>query len=168
MAMAAVVLIVFPVLMAYAGVSDLLTMTIPNNVSLPLAAGFAVLAAGGALSLDAVALHVAAGALVLAMGCALFACGWIGGGDAKLAAVTSLWLGFGNLVDYLFIASVGGGLLTLVVLVARSAPLPAFALGWRWLERIRMARTVPYGIALAAAALIIYPRCEIWAAALAG
>jgi prepilin peptidase CpaA len=168
MAMAAIVLIVFPVLMAYAGVSDLLTMTIPNKLSLALAAVFSVLAAGGALSLDAIALHVAAGALVLAIGCALFACGWIGGGDAKLAAVTSLWLGFGNLLDYFFIASVGGGVLTLIVLVARGAPLPVFALGWRWLERIRMARKVPYGIALAASALIVYPHCEIWAAALAG
>ena len=64
-------------------------------------------------------------ALPARAGFACFAFGWIGGGDAKLAAVTSLWLGFGNLLDYFFIASIGGGLLTLLVLVARSAPLPA-------------------------------------------
>ena len=161
-------LILFPALMAYAAASDLLTMTIPNKLSLGLFAGFIVLAFFGNLTLEALTLHVAAGAVVLAVGFVFFARGWVGGGDVKLAAVTSLWLGFGNLVDYLFIASLGGGLLTLAVLVARSAPLPVFALGWRWLERIRMARKVPYGIALAASALIVYPRCEIWAAALAG
>jgi prepilin peptidase CpaA len=163
-----VTLIIFPALMAYAAASDLLTMTIPNKLSLVLVIGFAALALGGGLSVEAIALHVGAGALVLIIGFLLFACGWIGGGDAKLAAVTSLWLGFGNLLDYFFIASIGGGVLTLIVLLARSAPLPVFALGWRWLERIRMARKVPYGIALAASALIVYPHCEIWAAAIAG
>src|SRR3954466_668693 len=133
-----VTLIIFPALMAYAAASDLLTMTIPNKLSLALMIGFAALALGGGLSAEAIAAHVGAGALVLAIGCALFACGWIGGGDAKLAAVTSLWLGFGSLLDYFFIASVGGGVLTLIVLVARGAPLPVFALGWRWLERSQM------------------------------
>lgn len=162
----ALLLVVFPALMAYAAVSDLLTMTIPNKLSLALVAGFAALALGGGLPLEAIALHAGAGALVLAVGFALFAFGWIGGGDAKLAAATALWLGFGTLPEYLFIASLAGGVLTLAVLAAR-APLPAFALGWQWLERIRQARTVPYGIALAASALVVYPHCEIWAVALA-
>ena len=30
-----------------------------------------------------------------------FARGWIGGGDAKLAAATALWLGFDQLLNYL-------------------------------------------------------------------
>jgi prepilin peptidase CpaA len=153
--------------MAYAAASDLLTMTIPNKLSLALIAGFAVLALAGGLSLQAVVLHAGAGAVVLAGSFALFACGWIGGGDAKLAAAISLWLGFGSLPEYLFLTSIWGGVLTVVIMAARCAPVPAFALGWRWLERIRTARTVPYGIALAVAAVIVYPHCEIWAAALA-
>jgi prepilin peptidase CpaA len=160
-------LVVFPALMAYAAASDLLTMTIPNKLSLALVAGFAVLALAGGLSLQAIAMHAGAGAVVLAGSFALFACGWIGGGDAKLAAATSLWLGFGALPEYLFVTSICGGVLTLVIMAARCAPVPAFALGWRWLERIRTVRTVPYGIALAAAALVVYPHCEIWVAALA-
>jgi prepilin peptidase CpaA len=160
-------LVVFPALMAYAAASDLLTMTIPNKLSLALVAGFAVLALAGGLSLQAIAMHAGAGAVVLAGSFALFACGWIGGGDAKLAAATGLWLGFGALPEYLFLTSICGGVLTLVVMAARGAPVPTFALGWQWLERIRTARTVPYGIALAAAALMVYPHCEIWAAALA-
>jgi prepilin peptidase CpaA len=160
-------LVVFPALMAYAAASDLLTMTIPNKLSLALVAGFVVLALVAGLPLQAIVLHAGAGAAVLAGSFALFACGWIGGGDAKLAAATGLWLGFGALPEYLFLTSICGGVLTLVIMAARRAPVPAFTLGWQWLERIRTARTVPYGIALAAAALMVYPHCEIWAAALA-
>jgi prepilin peptidase CpaA len=161
-------LVVFPVLMAYAAASDLLTMTIPNRVSLALVAGFLALAVMGGLAPQAILLHVLAGGLVLAVTFAMFACGWIGGGDAKLAAATALWLGFGALPDYLFIASLGGGVLTLAILALRFFPLPAFALGWAWLSRMHDRRTgVPYGIALAAAALVVYPQSEIWAAALA-
>lgn len=160
-------LVVFPALMAYAAASDLLTMTIPNKISLALCAGFFLLAFYCGLPLEAMASHAGAGALVLAVGFALFACGWIGGGDAKLAAATSLWLGFGTLPEYLFLASLGGGLLTLAIIGARSLSLPAFALGWQWWERIRTARTIPYGIALAASALAVYPHSDIWANALA-
>ena len=159
-------LVVFPALMAYAAASDLLTMTIPNKLSIALVAVFLVLAPSGGLSLHEMAFHAGAGAIVLAVGFTLFACGWIGGGDAKLAAATSLWLGFGALPEYLLVASLGGGVLTLAIVVARLAPVPFFAAGWQWLERIRTARTVPYGIALAAAALIVYPHSDIWAAAL--
>lgn len=161
------VLVVFPTLMAYAGASDLLTMTIPNKLSLALMVGFAVLAVLGGMTAEAILYHLAAGACVLAITFAFFAFGWIGGGDAKLASATALWLGFGPLPDYLFVAALGGGLLTLAVLALRWAPLPKFALGWRWLSRIHHRESgVPYGIALAAAALAVYPQTEIWTAAL--
>jgi prepilin peptidase CpaA len=161
------VLVIFPVLMAYAAVSDLLTMTIPNQLSIALIAGFLALACIGGMPAQAVLLHVLAGALVLAVTFGMFAAGWIGGGDAKLAAATALWLGFGTLPDYLFIAALGGGALTLAILLLRRYPLPSFALGWTWLSRIHDTRSgVPYGIALAAAALVVYPQSEIWTAAL--
>jgi prepilin peptidase CpaA len=160
-------LLVFPALMAYAAASDLLTMTIPNRLSLALAAGFAVFAILGGLPLAAILLHLGAGAAVLAASFALFAFGWIGGGDAKLAAATALWLGFGSLVEYLFIASLAGGALTFAILILRKHPLPAFAVRWDWLSRLHEPKTgVPYGIALAAAALFIFPRTAIWSAVL--
>ena len=161
-------LVLFPVLMAYAAASDLLTMTIPNRLSLALVAGFLLLAWIGGLAPQAILLHVLAGAMVLAGTFAMFAFGWIGGGDAKLAAATALWLGFGLLAEYLFTAAIGGGLLTIAILLLRAVPLPGFALGWAWLCRMHDRRTgVPYGIALAAAALVVYPQSELWTAALA-
>src|SRR3954451_24241235 len=90
----AALLLVFPGLMAYAAASDLLTMTIPNRRSLALVAAFALFAVASGVSAEAMLLHLAAGAVVLAGTFAMFAFGWIGGGDAKLAAVTALWLGF--------------------------------------------------------------------------
>ena len=56
----AALLVVFPCLVAFAGASDLFTMTIPNRVSLLLVAGFAVLAPAVGLAPAAVGFHVAA------------------------------------------------------------------------------------------------------------
>jgi len=158
-------LLVFPALMAYAAASDLLTMTIPNRLSLALVAAFAVFAVASGLSAHAALLHVAAGAAVLALTFALFGFGWIGGGDAKLAAATALWLGFDTLMEYFLVAPIAGGGLTLAILALRKLPLPAIALRWDWLSRLHHPKTgVPYGIALALAALVVYPHTAIWGA----
>jgi prepilin peptidase CpaA len=91
-----------------------------------------------------------------------FACGWIGGGDAKLAAVTALWLGFDQLLNYLLYASLVGGAMTLLMIRLRMMPLPAALQGQEWAERLHQPQGgVPYGIALAAAALVVYPH-TIW------
>ncbi|OJY37420.1 MAG: peptidase, partial [Rhizobiales bacterium 65-9] len=143
-------LFVFPALMAYAAMSDMLTMTIPNRVSIALVGGFALVAILGGVPLPTVAIHVLAGFLVLVMTFGMFAAGWIGGGDAKLAAATALWLGFGGLLEYAVISAVAGGVLTVVLLSLRNYPLPAFAASWEWSRRLHNARTgVPYGLALA-------------------
>jgi prepilin peptidase CpaA len=151
--------------MAFAAASDLFTMTIPNRVSLALIAAFAALAMFGGLPWQTIAIHLAAGFVVLAVAFGLFSFGWIGGGDAKLAAATALWLGFGTLLDYLLISTVAGGSLTLAILSIRSIYLPPFTFGWHWLERLHDRKTgVPYGIALAGAGLAVYPHSPIWVA----
>jgi prepilin peptidase CpaA len=160
-------LLLFPALMAFAASSDLLTMAISNKVSLALTAGFLVLAPAAGMGIGEVGMHVVAGCSALAATFCLFACGWIGGGDAKLAAATALWLGFDQLLPYLFVASLLGGALTLLVLQFRLFPLPNALQGTSWAERLhRKDAGVPYGIALAAAALIVYPD-TIWMHALA-
>ncbi|MGH6664478.1 MAG: A24 family peptidase, partial [Pseudolabrys sp.] len=101
----AIRLLLFPALMAFAASSDLLTMTISNRISLALTGGFAVLALATGMGLPAIGMHLAAAALVLTIAFTCFAFGWIGGGDAKLAAATALWFGFDYLLDYLVYAS---------------------------------------------------------------
>ena len=122
-------LIVFPALMAYAAASDLLTMRIPNWLSLALVAAFAFIVAAGGLPWEALPMHAAAAALVLAVCFALFAFGWMGGGDAKLAAATALWLGFPSLMDYLLMAALAGGVLTARHPRAARLAAAAFRLG---------------------------------------
>jgi prepilin peptidase CpaA len=152
-------LLLFPALMAFAASSDLLTMTISNRLSIALAGGFGVLTIISGMALPAIGWHLAAGALVLVVSFVLFAQGWIGGGDAKLAAATALWFGFDHLLDYLLYASLFGGALTLLLLQFRHLRLPAKLAQQEWIQRLHEPTTgVPYGIALAAAALVVYPQ----------
>jgi prepilin peptidase CpaA len=84
--------------------------------------------------------------------------GWIGGGDAKLFAATTLWLGPQALFSYSLTTALIGGALTFAILLLRSMPLPMALAGQGWLVRLHDAKEgVPYGIALAAAGLLIYP-----------
>jgi prepilin peptidase CpaA len=154
-------LLLFPALMAFAAVSDLFTMTISNRVSLALVAGFLVLAPFSGIAPYDMLLHAGAGALVLAVTFACFAMGWVGGGDAKMAASVALWFGFGHLLNYLVYASLFGGALTLVLLQFRQWPLPYSLAGQSWLLRLHAKESgIPYGIALAVGALMIYPETE--------
>ena len=152
-------LLLFPALMAFAASSDLLTMTISNRLSLALAGGFFLLTLVTGMSLAAIGMHLAAAALVLVFSFGFFSQGWIGGGDAKLAATTALWFGFDYLLDYLIYASLFGGVLTLVLIQFRQLPLPAALARQPWILRLHETGAgIPYGIALAAAALADYPK----------
>ena len=154
-------LLLFPALMAFAAASDLFTMTISNRVSLALAAGFLALGLLSGMAASDILSHVGAGAAVLAVAFTCFAMGWVGGGDAKIAAAAALWFGFADLMNYLVYASLFGGALTLLLLQFRQWPLPYPFTGQAWLMRLHAKETgIPYGIALAIGALMIYPETE--------
>jgi prepilin peptidase CpaA len=156
-------MLLFPLGMAFAASSDLLTMRISNKLVLLLAAGFCVVAISINLPLQQFAMHVTCALVVLAVGFALFALRWIGGGDAKLAAATTLWLGFGLTLPYLVYAALLGGVLTLLILVLRNMPLTPFLARFRWLERLHDRKSgVPYGIALALAGMLTYTNSTIF------
>ena len=161
--MSTLALLLFPAGMALAASSDLLTMRISNKLVLFLVASFCVLAIAINLPLQQFAMHVACALVVLAAGFAFFALRWVGGGDAKLAAATTLWLGFGLTLPYLIYAALLGGALTLAILVLRRMPLTPFLARYRWLERLHDSKTgVPYGIALAVAGLLTYSNSAIF------
>lgn len=158
MLMDAVRLLLFPALMAFAASSDLFTMTISNRLSLALAGGFVLVALITGMSLAALGMHLAAATLVLVIAFGFFTQGWIGGGDAKLAAATALWFGFEHLLDYMIYAAMFGGVLTLLLLQFRKLPLPDPLARQPWIQRLHeTGGGVPYGIALAGAALLVYP-----------
>jgi prepilin peptidase CpaA len=156
-------LIVFPLLMIFAALADLFTMTIPNRVSLILIAAYFGLALYLHLPLQTIALHASCGVAMLSLTFTLFCLRWIGGGDAKLAAATALWLGWGLLFQYGLVASLAGGALTLAILELRRHDLPEKLLKIEFLARLAEKNGgVPYGIALAVAGLVIYPQSLLW------
>ena len=157
----AISLTLFPAMMAFAASSDLFTMTIANRVSLILVGGFFLLAVLTGVSGTDMLTHAGVAAAVLVVAFLCFTRGWIGGGDAKLAAATVLWIGLGHLADYFVYASLLGGALTILVIQYRAMPMPRLLLGREWAERLhRPDCGVPYGIALAIAALWVYPQTE--------
>ena len=144
--------------MAFAGAMDFFTMTIPNRVSLALIAGFAVVAAMAGAPWMLVANHVAAGLLFLGVGIFMFSMGWLGGGDAKLLAAAALWLGFDSLFPYITLVTILGGALAIGLLAFRNITPPVWLMGQEWALRLHDRRGgIPYGIALAGAALWVYP-----------
>ncbi len=155
----ALIFVVFPFSMAFAAVSDLLSMTIQNRVSIVLIASFALIAPLTGMEWSVYAMHWAACVAVLLVTFALFAFGGMGGGDAKLMAATALWMGFTPaLLQYLVIAAFLGGLLTLAILAFRASSVSVLTGANRILPHISDSKTgVPYGIALGAAGLIVCP-----------
>src|SRR5205807_1045190 len=132
----AIRLFLFPAMMAFAASSDLLTMTISNRVSVALLAGFFIMAALIGMSGEQVMWHAGTALGVLTVAFVFFACGWIGGGDAKLAAATALWLGPEQMMNYFLYASILGGILTFAMIRFRLIPLPGILVGREWAERL--------------------------------
>jgi prepilin peptidase CpaA len=159
----AIAFFVFPLGLAFGAANDLLTMTISNKLTLGLVVLFVILAPITGMDLRAFGMHWAAGGIVLAVAFACFAFGWIGGGDAKFAAVATLWVGWENALDFIGLASIFGGALTLLILLFRRSVLPAFIIRQPWVQRLHKEKAgVPYGVALAAAGLVVYPH-TVWA-----
>jgi prepilin peptidase CpaA len=161
------VLFVLPALLAAAAGFDLATYTIPNFISLALALAFAAFAFAAGISAAGFSFyllggHLLAGLIALVVAFALFALGYIGGGDAKLFACVALWLGLRDLPAYALACSVLGGLLTLALLIVRQWPLPAFLARQGWIITLHEKSSgIPYGVALAAGALAVLPHAEI-------
>ena len=159
-----IALFIFPVLMAYAAASDLLTMRIANWLVALIAVGYFALALIAQLSWTEIGYSVGAAVIVLVIAFAFFAFGWIGGGDAKLVSATTLWVGFGLMAPYLIYAALLGGGLTLLDSSRCAAyPLPAWLQRHKWIDRLHDPKSgVPYGITLAIAGLLVYPETPIF------
>jgi prepilin peptidase CpaA len=154
--LALVALAIYAVALAAAGLSDVARYQIPNSSSVALVVAFAVFAP--ALPFAVTAWHVSTGLAVLVATAVGFALRLMGGGDAKLIAATALWMGWRNLVPFVLLMVLAGGLVGLVLLAARRLAPDPVAPG-RWYSRV-LARDegVPYGLAIALAGLALLPR----------
>ncbi|SCY72871.1 A24 family peptidase [Microvirga guangxiensis] len=142
----------------WAGLMDLATMKIRNELVLFLLAIYAALAPLAGFGAVQIGLSAAVAFAALICTFIFFSLRWIGGGDAKLISVVILWLGAEHVLPYVLSMAIFGGVLTLILLRFRAMPLPAFCNGIPWVEKLHAKETgVPYGVAIAAAALFIFP-----------
>ncbi len=151
-------LVIFPLAMIYAGFMDLVTMKIRNVLVLLIGGAWLVLAPLAGFTWQELGASGLVAALVFVVTFTFFALGWIGGGDAKLAAVTALWFQPHEALLYFIYAALLGGLLTLAILQLRAIMLPLGLYRVPWIAHLHDAKTgVPYGAAMAPAALLVFP-----------
>ncbi len=158
-------LAIFPALVVIAALRDATSYTIPNWISLAAAGLFAPVALAAGVPLPAVGMGLLVGAGALVLGMALFALGWVGGGDAKLMAACGAWLGVASFLPFLTVTAVAGGALALTLLYARKLRDWTPAGAPAWLRRLLTpGESVPYGVAIAAGALLTFPASPVAAA----
>jgi len=122
---------------------DLKSRNIPNGLNLAIA----LLAipfwwVSGLAFWPDMAMQVAVALLVFALFAAAFAVGMMGGGDVKMIGALALWFPFNQLMTMLIVMSLAGGAITLIMLIDK------------WMRRKTAQPEVPYGIAIAIAALL--------------
>jgi len=142
--------LIYCVLLLVAAIFDVWKYMIPNWVSLGLAGLFLVTAPFLPMPVGWLS-HLGAGGAILAVGMVFFALGRLGGGDVKLIAAVSLWTGFEYLFDFLVYVSLAGGILALLLLLARRIlrehPIVP--------QVLRAGESIPYGLAIAPAAILV-------------
>jgi len=159
------IFLVLPLIMIAAGVSDLISFRIPNIFSAILGLAFFPFALAAGMAGGEIATHVGLAALVLAVGFGLFSAGWLGAGDAKLIAASSLWISGWDLLAYLVFVSLAGGVLAFLILLWRNIPMPSSVLKFTWIKQIyvpaQKGRDIPYAVAMAVALLWVLPNLKI-------
>lgn len=147
----------FPLLMILSATGDVLARRIPNLLVLVLALSFFPVAFLAGMAVEQVALHAGTGFAMLFIGYVVFSLGLLGGGDVKLLAGASLWIGPAGLLPLLTMAALAGGLLCLALMAWTAITMEAELRGsilHRWVGWLRPG--VPYGYAIAAGALLAF------------
>lgn len=143
-------LVLFFAAMMHASISDLLHRKIANWLVGGLALCFLPMGLALGLPVMTMVISIATAVAIFGVGFAFFCKGWIGGGDVKLAAVCVLWLGAAQLIPFLVVAAVFGGVLSLAFMgAARYARAQGLSHKADTIE-------LPYGPALASAAVVLF------------
>ena len=153
-----VLMSLFPFLVVAAAIADFFTMKIPNRLNLAIAGLMLPVALIAGMPGDVFLWHLAAGGLMLAGGFGLFAANAIGGGDAKLFAAASLWIGWNQLMPFAIYTALAGGALAIAMKAWQLVRIEHEVKDVTWLKRvIRTNLDLPYGVAIATGAVLVYP-----------
>jgi prepilin peptidase CpaA len=152
------VVLVFAAVMAVAAFEDFRRFVIPNLLPIVLCALWPIYFAFAPSFYGAVS-SIGCALAVFLVGAVLFARGWLGGGDVKLLSAATLWAGPDGTPALLMLTGVLGGALALFLLMPFGSQITMAIralLGQPAVPTERgMATPVPYGIAIAGAALIV-------------
>ena len=159
------ILISFPFCLLAAAITDLQRFIIPNWTSILLAISFFICAIASGLSFEAIAAHLAVGAAGLAVGFTLFALGLWGAGDGKLLAAAALWFDPIAAASFVLYGSMAGGVLGAVSIafIAFHANFGRY-IGFDLPLLARLRTQTPYGVAIAAGAMIALPESDLFRA----
>ena len=151
-------LAVMPALTIVAGLKDITSMTIPNWISAALVVGFFPAALAVGLPPMTILTHLGVGIAALLVAMLLFAFRVFGGGDAKLLAATCLWMGLTGVGPFVLGTAVIGGLFSLFLILVRPRAQFLIIGAPRWVQALMEPKgDIPYGVAIAAGALVAYP-----------
>ncbi len=144
-------------ILLWIAVSDLRSYRIPNLANAALFLLFVPTALVLPAEVDWLA-HGGAALLVLTVTFVPFSLGWLGAGDVKMFTSLAFWSGFSLLVEMLFLVSLaGGGLAILLIVLRRLAPrfCPATDLPGEtvWPRALNKGAKMPYGAAISMGAL---------------
>lgn len=155
---------IFPLVMLTAAFSDIISYRIPNILSLVLLAAFFPFAFYSGMAWGQAGIHVLVGFGVLAVTFGLFSFGLFGGGDAKLLATASLWVGYPDVGIFLIFVTLAGGAVAIALIIFRRLPIGQLeSIGWIGnLHRSKTdRRDVPYAVAIALGTFWVMPKIEI-------
>lgn len=157
-------LVGFAFCLLWAAASDARGLIIPDRAVMGILALFPVHLLARKLGAEPIAPTLMDGAtafacavIVLIAGFGLLKANLIGLGDVKLAAGVTLWAGASNVLPFLLIALLAGGVLGCAMLLCR-AVLPDGQTGdmcFRARLRRGLVRPMPFGIAVAGSGLLI-------------
>jgi prepilin peptidase CpaA len=155
----AIVVTAFGVVMAAAAVEDFRRLVIPNLLPIMLVGLWPFYFAAVAPSLYGALAAIGCAVAVFIGGAILFSRGYLGGGDVKLLSAATLWAGPGGTPELLLLTGVLGGALALFLLMPFGMQVAAAARGMLgqppFSPERGLAMPVPYGVAIAGAALIV-------------
>lgn len=149
-----------------AALNDANAMKIPNRIPLIAFLSFFLVLPFTWAGIPVFLEHLNVCLVVFAVGFAMFAFGWMGGGDSKLLAGTAIWFTWSDIFTYILLTTVFGAILTIILVVGR-AFIPIRILTTPWAQMmLKDEKKIPYGLALAAGAICTLPTSRVFLATL--
>jgi prepilin peptidase CpaA len=151
-----IAVLLFAGLTVAAAISDVRSLIIPNRYSLTIALLYPIYVLTAPQPVNWLG-GLAVGTGIIVVGFLFYARNWIGGGDAKLLAAIGLWAGPFQLIDFLFLTAIAGGIMS-IILWLRHRMLRAPALSMIFTTETDQNFTkqpMPYGVAVSIGALYV-------------